>query len=184
MKQKDLRRVKFLCICLLPLLAFVPSPGFRLIQGKCVRVLDGDTIELKYGGALLKLRLAFIDAPELKQLAFDRAPIGLDSKVFLENLVLGHSLKVKIIKKDRYGRYLSQLFLGPMDVNLSMVQNGQALIYRYYEFENTEQRIDYMTSEIVAKKRRLGVWKTFGFYDPYAYRRLGRHSKRRNSAKN
>lgn len=171
MKQKGLREVKILCLLGLPLLLFLQPGGIKRITARCERVLDGDTIETTYGGKKLKLRLAFIDAPELKQKAFDKVPIGLNSKLILEEACLGKSIEVKIIQKDRYGRYLSQLFYEGKDLNLMMVEKGHALIYRFYEFESVGQKLDYFGAEIVAKKKRLGVWRTFGFLDPYAYRR-------------
>ena len=179
MKQKDLKVVKILCAFALPLLLLAPSPGLRVFQARCDRVLDGDTVEVTYGHQVLKLRLAYIDAPELSQQAFDKVPIGENSKVFLEELVLGKTIKVRVIQKDRYGRYLAQISLGRDDINLYMLEQGHALIYRYYEFESRDQRLSYMGAEMLAKRKRLGMWNTFGFYDPYAYRRL----KRRKNAK-
>lgn len=172
MKQKDLRGVKILCICLLPLLLFSPAPTQRVIHATCERVIDGDTVEVEYGNKLLKLRLAYIDAPEIKQLAFDKAPIGVESKDFLEALALGKKIKIKVIQKDRYGRYLAQIFSSGIDLNLLMVEKGHAMIYRYYDFDSVKQKIRYMSAEMVAKRTRSGMWATFGFHDPYAHRRL------------
>lgn len=178
MKQKRLVAVKILCACILPLLLLAPSPRYRIIHARCERVLDGDTVKVLYGRRLLKLRLAMIDAPELKQEGLNREPIGKNSQKFLEALVLDERLKVRVLKKDRYGRYLARLYHKGVDVNLRMVESGQALIYRYYEFENVRDKIEYMGAEMAAKRRRIGVWGSFGFYDPYAYRRMKRRGKR------
>lgn len=177
MKQNDWRKVKILCVCILPLLLLAPSPQFRVIHATCERVLDGDTVEVLYGQQRLKLRLAYIDAPELKQKAFDKTPIGKDSRDLLSALVKGKRIEVHVIQKDRYGRYLARIESQGIDVNLKMVEAGQALIYRYYEFDSIKQKINYLTAELVAKRKRRGVWKTFGFYDPYAYRRIKRKKK-------
>ncbi|MEX0799577.1 MAG: thermonuclease family protein [Bacteriovoracaceae bacterium] len=179
MKQYDLRAVKILCIGLLPLFLFFPTSGIKTIRAKCERVIDGDTVEARYGSRLLKLRLAFIDAPEIKQLSLDKVPIGLRSQQFLQDLALGKELVIKVLQKDRYGRYLAEIYLGKTSLNLTMVESGQAVIYRYYEFQTVQQKVEYMRGEAMAKRKRLGMWKTFGFYDPHAYRRL----KRRSNAK-
>ncbi|MEX1098807.1 MAG: thermonuclease family protein, partial [Bacteriovoracaceae bacterium] len=112
MKQYDLRAVKILCIGLLPLFLFFPTSGIKTIRAKCERVIDGDTVEARYGSRLLKLRLAFIDAPEIKQLSLDKVPIGLRSQQFLQDLALGKELVIKVLQKDRYGRYLAEIYLG------------------------------------------------------------------------
>ena len=46
-----------------------------------IKVTDGDTVRGKYANELIKIRLAEIDAPELKQ------PFGVESKNCLKKLV-------------------------------------------------------------------------------------------------
>lgn len=122
-----------------------------------------------------------IDAPESKQLSFDKRPIGKESTKYLRSLVLGKIIEVNVIQKDRYGRYLAILKLNDEDINLKMVEAGHALIYRDYEFQSIKQKLHYLTTEIVAKRKRVGMWSTYGFHDPYAYRRI---KKKRNQKTN
>ncbi|MCO4756070.1 MAG: thermonuclease family protein, partial [Bacteriovoracaceae bacterium] len=82
-------------------------------------------------------------------------------------------------KKDRYGRYLGELFLGDRSLNLELVEQGHALIYRNYEFQTIKQKVDYLVSEMAAKRKRLGMWSTFGFNDPYVHRRRKRFKSRK-----
>ncbi|MCO4756160.1 MAG: hypothetical protein KC478_16885, partial [Bacteriovoracaceae bacterium] len=85
--------VKILCLCMLPLFLFLPLSGIKRIKARCERVIDGDTVEVIYNNRPLKIRLAFIDAPELAQLSFDRKPIGTWSKLFLQK----HCFKKKVV---------------------------------------------------------------------------------------
>ena len=56
-----------------------------------IRVTDGDTVKGKYANELIKIRLAEIDAPELKQ-AF-----GIESKGCLKELIKHYEKKIKPI---------------------------------------------------------------------------------------
>ncbi|EPO0672776.1 thermonuclease family protein, partial [Escherichia coli] len=81
------------------------------IQGKVIRVLDGDTIEIKTLPAKIvvyevpiRVRLINIDAPEKKQ------PFGRWSTSQLKTLVAGKQVTVSYSHKDRYGRIIGHVF--------------------------------------------------------------------------
>nr|QBQ67732.1 putative nuclease [Klebsiella pneumoniae] len=80
------------------------------IQGKVIRVLDGDTIEVKTLPAKIvvyevpiRVRLINIDAPEKKQ------PFGRWSTNQLKALLAGQSVTVSYTQTDRYGRVLGRV---------------------------------------------------------------------------
>jgi len=69
------------------------------VRGRCVAVIDGDTIRvLTVDQQLLRVRLAFIDAPERRQ-AF-----GTRAKQAMSDLVFGHEVTLYPHAIDRYGR--------------------------------------------------------------------------------
>ncbi|EOK4966516.1 thermonuclease family protein, partial [Escherichia coli] len=81
------------------------------IQGKVIRVLDGDTIEVKTLPAKIvvyevpiRVRLINIDAPEKKQ------PFGRWSRNQLKALLAGQSVTVSYTQTDRYGRIVGRVF--------------------------------------------------------------------------
>ena len=60
------------------------------IRGKCVGVHDGDSCTLLVsGGTQIKIRVAFLDAPELGQ------PFGYRAKQAMSNLLFGKSVVVR-----------------------------------------------------------------------------------------
>lgn len=132
---------------------------------KCDRVIDGDTIVISRSGRSIKVRLAYIDAPESSQYSFDKVPIGKISTSYLKNLIGGKKVKVKIINKDLYGRTIGVVFYKNKSVNMLMVERGHAI---YYD-SNTLPEI--RLSEYRAKMKRLGIWKTDGFLNPKNFRR-------------
>jgi micrococcal nuclease len=133
---------------------------------KCERVIDGDTIVVSRSGYSLKVRFAYIDAPESSQRSFDKIPIGKNSTKFLRNLIEGKKVKLEILKKDLYGRTIGVVYLNNQSVNKLMVERGHAIYY--------DQRTlpEIRLSEYRAKMKRLGIWKTDGFYNPKSFRKM------------
>lgn len=96
-------------------------------------VYDGDTVTADIDLGLHvwlrgeKLRLARIDAPELRGA---ERPQGLVSRDFLRGLVLGESVWLHTVRRGKYGRYLAELWLDDdRNVNDVMVASGQAQPY-------------------------------------------------------
>jgi micrococcal nuclease len=104
-------------------------------------VYDGDTItvDIDLGLNVLvmgeKLRLNRINAPELKG---EEREAGLRSRDFLREKIDGKQLLIQTIKdkKEKYGRYLAEIFLTDINgnfinVNDILVQEGFAVYVEY-----------------------------------------------------
>ena len=50
------------------------------------------------------------------------------------------------------------MYVGNKSVNLQMVKDGQAVVYRQYLSGCTATKDEYLQAEAQAKKRRLGFW--------------------------
>jgi endonuclease YncB( thermonuclease family) len=143
-----------LCALLGSIAAVFPSSAQTLI-GKVVSIADGDTITILDAGHVQhKIRLAGIDAPEIKQ-AF-----GQRSKEYLSALLSGQDVvEVETEKQDRYGRSVGKVFSERKDVNLAMVRAGFAWHYKKYQSEQTNSdRALYAAAEEDARSRLLGLW--------------------------
>jgi len=136
------------------------------LRCKCIRVLDGDTVILKRGSQSLRVRLSFIDAPEKSQYSFDKVPIGLESKLFLEKLILNKTVKLKNFGKDLYSRTIGEIFYQNYSINELMVTQGMAISFM------NNKKIRFNIAEYKAKIQRKGIWKTSGFYEPKKYRKM------------
>ncbi len=80
-------------------LALLTGTAFADLQGKVVRVLDGNTIEiLQDSHERTRISLAGIDAPEKSQ------PFGQRSRQFLTSLVAQLHVRTMGDERDRYGR--------------------------------------------------------------------------------
>jgi len=108
---------------------------------KILKIYDGDTItiEVDLGFGVTKkekLRLAFIDAPEIRG---ESRPEGLKSRDWLREVLYSAEKEDKIIiartirdRKGKYGRYIAELFLDDTEgisINQRMINEGYALVY-------------------------------------------------------
>ena len=91
------------------------------------RVIDGDTFRVEYDGEPTSVRIAGIDAPEL------RDPGGLESKAELERLIGGRKVRLEFPgkrKRDNFGRLLANIYIGDRDIGAETVRDGFAGPYR------------------------------------------------------
>ena len=120
----------------------------KVISGRCTRVSDGDTIHVVTDGNVkFKVRLDRIDAPEKDQ------PYGKESTAYLTKLIKGRTVRVEWQKKDKYERILGIVLLDKTDINLKMVETGNAWHYSYFD-----KTAEYAAAESEAKSKKLGLW--------------------------
>jgi micrococcal nuclease len=99
-----------------------PVPG-EALQGRVVRVVDGDTVELAGRG---KARLIGIDTPEVYG---DRECFGPQASEFAKRELEGASVRYTVGReaRDRYGRLLVYVWLGDgQSFNARLVAGGYA----------------------------------------------------------
>lgn len=104
-------------------------------RAKILRVIDGDTIiavvDLGFSIASEQtFRLARINAPEMRG---DTHDAGIAARDFLINTVANNTVIMQTSKdrKEKYGRYLAEVFIGDGNVSDLMVSSGHA-IYKEY----------------------------------------------------
>jgi endonuclease YncB( thermonuclease family) len=144
-------------------------PKGATIEGKVVRVADGDTLTvLDDAHTQHKIRLWGIDAPESGQAFGNRAKQALGEKVF------GKMVRVQVVDHDRYGRTVGKVVLGDRQINLEMVQDGYAWDYRQFD-----RRHEYAAAERDAREHRRGLWADKEPVPPWDWRREKRtHNQR------
>jgi endonuclease YncB( thermonuclease family) len=165
------------CICLL-LLALAPFALAVELTGKVVKVIDGDTIHVLRNEQLYKIRLGGIDAPESNQ------PYGNASKKHLAGMVAGKSVKIEILKRDRYDRLIGKVWVQPSDcdrcgktlnTNHALILAGMAWWYEYYaKDQSAEDRGRYQSAEQEARARHWGLWQEPSPVPPWDWRRGAR----------
>ena len=148
---------------LLLLIICIPSYADQY-EGRVIKVIDGDTIWVKTSNKHIKIRLSYIDAPELKQTH------GVRSKNFLTDLVLDKNVQINANKKDRYNRHLGEVYIHNVKesifVNAKMLKSGNAWIYLTYRDNSYLQNL-----ENHARIKKIGLWSEKAPIEPWVYRR-------------
>jgi len=154
----------------LALIAIALAPAFAVARpvAKVVSVGDGDTIRVRQDGSVITVRLACIDAPETAQ-----RPYGQQARSYLQQrLPVGSAVRLDEKTTDRYGRLVAEVFNG-ININLAMVEDGQAFVYRQYLGDCNAK--EYLDAEYRASRRRYGIWQgEGGITRPWDFRRQRR----------
>lgn len=141
-------------------LAGILSTLNQEIQGKVIRVLDGDTIEVLQDKKPVRIRLANIDAPEKKQ-AFGRWSANQ-----LKALLAAQPVTVTYTQTDRYGRIIGHVFTtNGTDASRFMVQSGAAWVYERY---NVDESLLALQRE--AQEQKRGLWVDANPVPPWEWR--------------
>ena len=130
-----------------------PAKG-QLIVGTVTKVHDGDSIHITPSGSKrVVIRLAGIDAPEIKQ------TFGIQSRDKLRSIILNKTAQAQCHKLDKYQRHVCVVQYENRDINLQMVAAGMAWHYKYYQNEQSAlDRRRYAAAQTSAQKRQLGLW--------------------------
>ena len=130
------------------------SPSSSIVE--VVRCYDGDTCTLS---TKEKIRLAGIDAPEKKgTLGGKGQPRAQEAKVALSDQVVGKKINLIRHGTDRYGRTVGEFCQGSKSINVGLVEQGFARVYRGKESSKTIDHAIFNAAEVSAQKEKLGIW--------------------------
>ena len=127
----------------------------NLIKYKVIRVIDGDTVELKNGE---RLRYNDIDTPETVHPSKPVECYGPQASAKNKDLVEGEIILVELgnPEKDRYGRLLGYVYIDDLFVNAELVRGGYAKVNSY---GNPGSKLSNLLDiEKNAKKSMQGLW--------------------------
>jgi endonuclease YncB( thermonuclease family) len=141
------------------LLAFFLPEEPTDLQGKVVRIADGDTITILVDRQQFRVRLNSIDAPERGQEFSQR------SRQALADLVFGKEVRVETHGKDRYGRVIGDVYVDGKLVNEIMVRDGWAWNYVKY---SKSPKLAQLERE--AREAKRGLWAGKNPVPPWDYR--------------
>lgn len=130
------------------------------LDGYVVKVSDGDSFMIKSYGKKIRVRMYGIDAPELKQ------RYGKEAKKYLEELILGKRVELKVLYEDRYKRKIARVYYDDKEINLEMLRSGNAWFYEYHAKKEKEYRKAYEK----ARRERIGLWRDKNPQNPREFR--------------
>ena len=145
--------------------AFAASCNTKQFDRRAIvtHVYDGDTVKLANGD---RIRLIGINTPEMNYDTGTPEPYAKKAKRLLEKLTLNKKIGLKLGKesKDRYKRILGHAYLlDGTNVQYRMLMSG--LAFHINIPPNLNRQNCYKTAENLAKRNRIGLWKS-PYYRP------------------
>jgi micrococcal nuclease len=123
------------CVALLLALGFAASAwgataSGRVLEGAVVRIVDGDTIHVRIGTSVEKVRYIGVNTPELHHPTRGEEPGGREAAELNRQLVAGKRVRLEldVQERDRYGRLLAYVWVGDLMVNAELVRRGYAQV--------------------------------------------------------
>ena len=123
----------------------------------------------------LQVLLYGIEPPEWPlQAAPDRKdipgqPYGLDALWYVRDLLTSKEVQIETFGKDRRGRILAVVWLGDINVNLSLVKEGLAWVSP--GVSDPRVRAELEVAEQQAQKGKYGLWSLPNPEPPWEYRK-------------
>jgi len=130
-------------------------------QYQVIRVVDGDTIVIRYNGKYEKVRLLCVNTPEsVHPDKKQNIPMGKVASKYTQKKLTGKYVKLEFeIKKLRgnYGRLLAYVFVDGKNLNLDLVRQGLSPYYTKYG-KSEKYDAEFRAAEKQARKEKLNIW--------------------------
>ena len=137
-----------------------PSPS----QGVVVRVVDGDTIRVRLGGEVERVRYIGIDTPETVKPGTPVQCFGKAASAYNARLVRARRVRLAFDaeRRDRYGRLLAYVYREPdgLFVNAELVRRGYAETLRIAP--NVAHARELARLARAARRAGRGLWAACG----------------------
>jgi micrococcal nuclease len=106
-----------------------------IYNAKVTNIVDGDTIDVEvdlgfYVYHQLRLRLAGIDTPEMNSKILEERMSARAAKDYVTDRLLDKEVTLKTYKKDKFGRFLADVFINGNNVNEELLATGLAKVYK------------------------------------------------------
>ena len=148
-----------LSILIAGLASLITSAQLDPIMARVERVIDGDTIRVRFEGKSYTVRLMGVDTPETKHPTQAVQFFGRETSAFTKAALEG---KTVLLEKDptgdtvdRYGRWLRYVLLDQDNFNARLIREGYAHAYRRFPFS---KRAEFIQLEEQARRRGIGLW--------------------------
>ena len=112
-----------------------------------IRIVDADTYQVLSNAKVFTVRLANVDAPELKQ------NFGAEATQLVSELIYGKQVIIEVQGKDRYNRTIASITINGKALDSILISNGWAWHYAEY---NHEKKLAAYQNEAV--KFKMGLW--------------------------
>ena len=125
-----------------------------------VRVVDGDTIVVKYDGVDEKVRLIGVDTPEsVHPNETKNTEEGIKTSEYTKQRLTGKTveLELDVQERDKYGRILAYVYVDGEMYNKELLKLGYAKLATYPP--NVKYVDDFTKLQKEARENKVGLWK-------------------------
>mmetsp|Transcript_29262 Transcript_29262/g.42965 ORF Transcript_29262/g.42965 Transcript_29262/m.42965 type:complete len:232 (-) Transcript_29262:132-827(-) len=174
----------------------------KVIYGKTVKVIDGDTIRIRHlpfyplwrGGTdfqgllsenTISVRAYGVDAPEIAKFGNPSMPRAEEARDYAEKLVGQKVVRVKLLRKDQYGRAVAKIqtrgilpLVTKRDLTKDLAKNGYGTLYTGggAEYDGKREELEKLIES--AQRNRRGIWSEgTNVQTPAEYKRAMKASK-------
>jgi len=128
------------------------------VEGTVVRVVDGDTIHVKVGDYVEKVRYIGMNTPEIHHPTKGEQPGGREAAEMNRRLVGKRvRLELDVRSRDRYGRLLAYVWVGELMVNAELVRLGYAQVMTVPP--NVRHQELFVKLQREAREAGRGLWR-------------------------
>ena len=132
-----------------------PAP----VAGTVVRVVDGDTIHVRIGARVEKVRYIGVNTPEAHHPTRGEEPGGREAAQVNRRLVEGQAIRLEldVQERDRYGRLLAYVWVGDLMINAELVRLGYAQVMTIPP--NVRYQEVFLKLQREAREAGRGLWR-------------------------
>jgi endonuclease YncB( thermonuclease family) len=136
-----------------------PAEPTARATARVTRVTDGDTFHAVVAGAPETVRMIGVDAPEVDWYGGRGECFGPEAGHYAQDQLEGRlvGLAFDVDHRDRYGRLLAYVTLGPELFNMTLLEEGYAVTLEV--LPNTSRANAFRAAEATARDRRAGLWE-------------------------
>jgi micrococcal nuclease len=130
-------------------------------SGRVVRVIDGDTVQVKLGDVTKTVRYIGVDTPESVKPNTPVQCFAKQASAFNRRLVEGRRVRLRYGRErfDRYGRLLAYVYLagrGGPSLSATLIERGYGRLLAIPP--NTAHILVFTRLEETARRRGSGLW--------------------------
>ena len=127
-------------------------------DGTVVKIVDGDTIHVRIGDRVEKVRYIGVNTPEVHHPRKGEEPGGREAAEVNRGLVAARHVRLEtdVRTRDRYGRLLAYVWVGETMINAELVRLGYAQVMTVPP--NVRHQALFVKLQREAREAARGLW--------------------------